>query len=86
MLIVAIHLYLSDLIIFFKIKMPNGEHRTIEFSVCVLAAGCESGEVARLADIGVGPDLLTIPLPVEKRYVCYQHLKSELFIKFLQLL
>lgn len=55
--------------------MPNGEQRTIEFGVCVLAAGCESGEVGRLANIGVGPDLLTIPLPVEKRYVWYQKFK-----------
>lgn len=47
--------------------MPNGELRTIEFSCCVLAAGCESGEVARLANIGCGPDLLSVPLPVEKR-------------------
>lgn len=47
--------------------MPNEELRTIEFGCCVIAAGCESSEVARLANIGTGPDLLTIPLPVEKR-------------------
>lgn len=47
--------------------MPNGELRKIEFGLCVIAAGCESGDVGRLAKIGDGPDLLTIPLPVEKR-------------------
>lgn len=48
-------------------KLPNGELKTINFAVCVLAAGCESGKVAELAKIGKGPGILTIPLPVEKR-------------------
>lgn len=49
------------------VKMPDGEQKTIEFAMCVIAAGSESGEVAQLAKIGVGDGMLSIPLPVEKR-------------------
>lgn len=53
------------------VKMPNGETRSIKFSICVLAAGAFSGEVARMANIGLGKGMLSVPLPVEprKRYV-----------------
>lgn len=53
------------------VKMPNGEKRTIKFAICVLAAGARSGEIARMAKIGTGRGMLSIPLPVEprKRYV-----------------
>lgn len=51
----------------FKVKLPNGQLKTIEFGVCIIAAGCESGDVGRLANIGLGPDILGIPIPVEKR-------------------
>lgn len=47
--------------------MPDGNQKTIEFALCVLAAGSESGQVAQLAKVGVGPGMLSIPLPVEKR-------------------
>lgn len=49
------------------VKMPNGEKKTIKFAVCVLAAGAYSGEVARLARIGTGRGILSVPLPVEPR-------------------
>lgn len=56
------------------IKTDKGELRTIKFAIAVIAAGAQSGEVARMARIGTGKGLLSIPLPVEprKRFVfCY---------------
>lgn len=60
-------------------KMPNeviirtadGNLKSINFAICVIAAGADSGKVARLAKIGTGTNLLAVPLPVEprKRYV-----------------
>uniref|UniRef100_A0A1B0DQU4 FAD-dependent oxidoreductase domain-containing protein 1 n=1 Tax=Phlebotomus papatasi TaxID=29031 RepID=A0A1B0DQU4_PHLPP len=54
-----------------KVRLPNGEERTINFAICILAAGANSGEVARMMRIGKGEGLLQMPLPVEprKRYV-----------------
>lgn len=49
------------------IKDPNGNHYPIKFAICVIAAGAQSGHVARLANIGKGKGLLSIPLPVEPR-------------------
>lgn len=53
------------------VKMPDGEIRRIKFGICIIAAGAYSGEVAKLARIGTGDGMLSIPLPVEprKRYV-----------------
>lgn len=53
------------------LKMKNGEIRDVKFSVVIIAAGAQSGEVAKLARIGTGKGMLSIPLPVEprKRYV-----------------
>ncbi|XP_005181588.2 FAD-dependent oxidoreductase domain-containing protein 1 [Musca domestica] len=53
------------------VKMADGETRTIKFAICVLAAGAYSGNIARMANIGMGKGLLAFPLPVEprKRYV-----------------
>ncbi|XP_055614396.1 FAD-dependent oxidoreductase domain-containing protein 1 [Uranotaenia lowii] len=53
------------------IKMKNGEIRDIKFSLAIIAAGAQSGNVAKAARIGTGPGILTVPLPVEprKRYV-----------------
>ncbi|XP_030747843.1 FAD-dependent oxidoreductase domain-containing protein 1-like [Sitophilus oryzae] len=53
------------------VKMPDGETRTVNFALCVVAAGPQSGQVARLLKIGNGSGILNIPLPVEprKRYV-----------------
>nr|CAI5844238.1 unnamed protein product [Callosobruchus analis] len=49
------------------VEMPDGEHRTIDFACCVIAAGCKSREIAEKARIGTGRGMLSIPLPVEKR-------------------
>uniref|UniRef100_A0A6B2ECZ6 FAD-dependent oxidoreductase domain-containing protein 1 n=1 Tax=Phlebotomus kandelakii TaxID=1109342 RepID=A0A6B2ECZ6_9DIPT len=53
------------------VRLPSGEEKTIKFAICILAAGAQSGEVARLMRIGSGEGLLQLPLPVEprKRYV-----------------
>ncbi|XP_018319397.1 FAD-dependent oxidoreductase domain-containing protein 1 [Agrilus planipennis] len=48
-------------------KLPSGEERSLKFAMCVLAAGAESGEVAKLCNIGTSRGILSIPLPVEKR-------------------
>ncbi|XP_072747613.1 FAD-dependent oxidoreductase domain-containing protein 1 [Anoplolepis gracilipes] len=57
------------------IKKNDGEIRKIEFSKVVIAAGAFSGDVAELADIGTGEELLSVPLPVvpRKRYVYCFH-------------
>ncbi|XP_074040125.1 FAD-dependent oxidoreductase domain-containing protein 1 homolog isoform X2 [Leptinotarsa decemlineata] len=50
------------------VKLPNEDKcREIKFALCIIAAGCESAEVAKLARIGIGPGMLSIPLPIEKR-------------------
>ncbi|XP_058452207.1 FAD-dependent oxidoreductase domain-containing protein 1 [Malaya genurostris] len=53
------------------IRMKNDEIRDIKFSLVVIAAGAQSGNVGRLARIGTGKNILSVPLPVEprKRYV-----------------
>jgi FAD-dependent oxidoreductase domain-containing protein 1 len=53
------------------VKMPDGEVRPIKFAIAVIAAGAQSGHVSKLARIGTGRGMLSVPLPVEprKRYV-----------------
>ncbi|CAH0557727.1 unnamed protein product [Brassicogethes aeneus] len=53
------------------VQLPNGERKPIKFAYCILAAGGHSGEIAELAKIGLGPGMLSVPLPVQnrKRYV-----------------
>lgn len=53
------------------VKMPDGSVEPIRFGLCIIAAGAQSGKVAKMARIGEGPGVLSIPLPVEprKRYV-----------------
>lgn len=51
----------------FQIKTPEGEIRTIKFAIAIIAAGPESGKVARMARIGDGPGILQVPLPIERR-------------------
>lgn len=53
------------------VKMPDGTIEPIKFGICVIAAGAQSGKVAKLARIGNGEGVLSIPLPIEprKRYV-----------------
>ncbi|XP_011689454.1 PREDICTED: FAD-dependent oxidoreductase domain-containing protein 1-like isoform X2 [Wasmannia auropunctata] len=57
------------------IKTEDGEIKTIEFAIAIIAAGAFSGEIAELADIGIGERLLSVALPVEprKRYVYCFH-------------
>ncbi|XP_016978966.1 FAD-dependent oxidoreductase domain-containing protein 1 [Drosophila rhopaloa] len=49
------------------IQLPDGTRRTCKFALCVIAAGASSGQVARLAKIGVGPGMLQVPLPIDAR-------------------
>ncbi|KYN17919.1 FAD-dependent oxidoreductase domain-containing protein 1 [Trachymyrmex cornetzi] len=58
-----------------EIKTNDGETRTIKFALAIIAAGAFSGDVAELADIGTGENLLSVPLPVvpRKRYVYCFH-------------
>lgn len=49
------------------VREPDGNLYPIKFAICVIAAGPQSGHVARLAKIGTGEGLLSIPLPVEPR-------------------
>uniref|UniRef100_T1JA01 FAD-dependent oxidoreductase domain-containing protein 1 n=1 Tax=Strigamia maritima TaxID=126957 RepID=T1JA01_STRMM len=57
------------------VKTEEGHIEPIKFAIAILAAGPNSGSVAKLADIGVGPGLLRYPIPVEprKRYVFVYH-------------
>jgi len=49
------------------VQMPDGSKRTIKFALCVIAAGMESGKIARLAQIGQGTGMLRVPLPIDAR-------------------
>ena len=49
-------------------RSDDGEMHSIEFHDCVLAAGAQSGEISKLAGIGLGTGLMRNPLPVEPRY------------------
>lgn len=49
------------------VKMENGEIRPIKFSQVIIAAGAQSGNVAKLAKIGNSDGMRSIPLPVEPR-------------------
>lgn len=48
-------------------KTKDNEEHAIKFAVCVLAAGDNSGQLAKLARIGTGDGLLKMPLPIERR-------------------
>ena len=49
-------------------RLPSGEERQIRFAQVVIAAGAESGEVAKKLGIGTEETgIRSIPLPVEKR-------------------
>jgi len=37
------------------------------FGICIVAAGAESGNVARMAKVGNGKGFLSTPLPIEPR-------------------
>lgn len=51
-----------------RVRMPNNDEKVFEFDACVLAAGAESGAIARKAGIGVKGGDLAVGLPVEPRY------------------
>lgn len=57
------------------VETSDGKQKKIQFSLCVIAAGPNSGEIAKLARIGAGPGVLSVPLPVEprKRFVYCFH-------------
>ncbi|XP_076161419.1 FAD-dependent oxidoreductase domain-containing protein 1 [Ptiloglossa arizonensis] len=57
------------------IKTPEGETRTIKFSIAIVAAGASSGEIAKMAKIGTENGIRSLSLPVEprKRYVYCFH-------------
>lgn len=48
--------------------MPNGNIETIRFAAAVIAAGASSQEIAEKAEIGLGKGVLSVSLPVERRY------------------
>lgn len=50
-----------------KVRLADGDMKAINFATCIVAAGAHSGEVAKLAGIGMGTGLLRRPLPVEPR-------------------
>jgi FAD-dependent oxidoreductase domain-containing protein 1 len=50
------------------VKTANGEIRSVKFGIVIIAAGPFSAKVARMARIGTGDGMLSIPLPVEPRY------------------
>lgn len=50
-----------------QVKLPSGETRSIKFGIAVIATGPNSGKVARMARVGMGEGLLSVPLPVEPR-------------------
>lgn len=50
-------------------KLPSGDMKSIKFAYCVIAAGSDSGEIAKLARVGSGTGMLVVPLPVGKRYI-----------------
>lgn len=49
--------------------MPNGKIQNIRFAAVVIAAGASSQEIAEKAEIGLGKGILSVPLPVERRYI-----------------
>uniref|UniRef100_A0A182QTS3 FAD dependent oxidoreductase domain-containing protein n=1 Tax=Anopheles farauti TaxID=69004 RepID=A0A182QTS3_9DIPT len=49
------------------VRMKDGEMREIKFAIAVIAAGAQSGAIAKMARIGTGNGMLSIPLPVEPR-------------------
>ncbi|XP_076269391.1 FAD-dependent oxidoreductase domain-containing protein 1 homolog [Rhynchophorus ferrugineus] len=53
------------------IKLANGQLINMHFSLCIIAAGSESGKIGESLNIGTGKGILTVPIPVErrKRYV-----------------
>ena len=53
---------------YLQIKLPNGDIKSITFAYCIIAAGAESGQIAKLAGIGTGEGILQMGVPVERRF------------------
>lgn len=49
------------------VKLESGEVRAIKFAQMIIAAGAQSGNIARLAKIGTTDGMRSVPLPVEPR-------------------
>ncbi|XP_045127254.1 FAD-dependent oxidoreductase domain-containing protein 1-like isoform X2 [Portunus trituberculatus] len=58
-----------------EVTLPSGETRTINFAILVAASGAWTGELGRMAGIGEGHGILSVPIPIEprKRYVYCVH-------------
>lgn len=50
-------------------KTPDNEEHKIKFAACILAAGVDSQKISKLANIGTGSGMLSVPMPLEKRYL-----------------
>lgn len=64
-------------ILWLQVTLPSGEKHSIKFAILVVAAGAWSGEVGRLVGIGEGEGIMSVPIPIEPRYVAtflYWHL------------
>ncbi len=51
-----------------QVKALDGALHPILSCYVLNAAGPWAGELARLAQIGIGPELLSVPLPIVPRY------------------
>lgn len=58
-----------------KVKLSDGKIQQLVFGLCIIAAGADSGKIAKMAKVGNGSGFLSTPLPVEprKRYIYYYH-------------
>lgn len=50
-----------------RIQMKDGEVKQVKFAIAIIAAGAQSGNVAKMARIGSGKGMLSVPLPIEAR-------------------
>lgn len=50
-----------------QVRTKSGEIKSIKFAIAVIAAGAFSNDIAKMAKIGCGPGMLSVPLPVEPR-------------------
>ncbi|XP_034947857.1 FAD-dependent oxidoreductase domain-containing protein 1-like [Chelonus insularis] len=50
-----------------SVQTVSGERKVIQFAMCVIAAGHESSDVAKLMKIGNTTGIRSVPLPIQKR-------------------
>jgi FAD-dependent oxidoreductase domain-containing protein 1 len=53
------------------LRREEGDVTEVTFSLAVLSAGAASGKLADMIGIGKGEGMLSMPLPVEPRYLYY---------------